>query len=136
MQKWNVPPDRAQKVDEKMGEFVYSSCLLRELWSLKFQKWLIFCNFHWCQQKISHNLEKLFTCIWKISFSSFRKCYGFVGFWATISKLSTLEDSFIIFLLTQQFFGIYTLDISRMVTPRPIKHTIIWKNSKISFRCT
>ena len=36
----------------------------------------IFCNFHWCQQKISHNLEKLFTCIWKISFNSFRKCYG------------------------------------------------------------
>ena len=38
MQKWNIPADRAQTVDGKMRWFVYSSCLLPELWSLKCQK--------------------------------------------------------------------------------------------------
>ena len=33
-------------------------------------------------------------------------------------------QSFIIFLLTQQIFGVSTLDISRTVTLKPINHTI------------
>ena len=42
-----------------------------------------------------------------------------------MSKISTLEDiEFHYFLLTQQFFDISTLDISRTVTPKPINHTI------------
>ena len=45
---------------------------------IKFQKCLIFCIFYWYQQKISHSLEKIFRCISKIFFSSFRKCYGFL----------------------------------------------------------
>ena len=61
---------------EKMRSFVLLSCLHLELWSLRCHKWLIFCFFSWCQQKISHTMDKLFMCIWKILFSSLRKCYG------------------------------------------------------------
>ena len=32
MQKWNIPMDRAQRVDKKMGSLVYLPCLLPELW--------------------------------------------------------------------------------------------------------
>ena len=64
MQKWNIQTDRAQKVDEKKGIFVL--CLLLELWSLKCQKWLIYCRFCWCQQKISHSLEKIHSVHWGI----------------------------------------------------------------------
>ena len=95
-----------------------------ELWSLKCQKWLIFCIFYWCQQIISHGLEKIFTCIWKILNSSFRKCYGLLDSELPLARYQPLKiQSFIIFLLTQQFFDISTLDISQTVTPRPIKHT-------------
>ena len=49
-----------------------------------------------------------------------------VGFRATIGKISAFEDTefHFFFLLTQQFFDISTLDISRRVTPKPINHTI------------
>ena len=67
MQKWNVPPDRAQKVDEKMGEFVYSSCLLRELWSLKFQKWLFFV--------ISTDASKKSVTIWRNYLRAFERSH-------------------------------------------------------------
>ena len=133
MQTWNIPTDRVQSVYEKMG----SSRLLLELWSLKCQKWLIFCIFYWCPQIISHCLEKIFTCIWKILFSSFRKYYGFLDYELPLARYQPLKiKSFINFLLTQQFFGISTLDNSQTVTPKPINHTIFWKNAKRSFRWT
>ena len=56
---------------------------------------------------------------------------------ATFSKISTLEDTefhYFFFLLIQQFFDISTLDNSQTVTPKPINHTIFWKNAKRSFR--
>ena len=31
MQKWNIPTDRIQRVDKKMGPFVQLSCLFPEL---------------------------------------------------------------------------------------------------------
>ena len=42
------------------------------LWSLKCQKWLIFCIFCWWKQKISHRLGKFFKGTWKILLKSFR----------------------------------------------------------------
>ena len=62
-----------------MESFVYLSCLLRELWSLKRQKWFIFSIFCCWQHKISHSSGKIFRFIWKILFSSFRKWYGLLG---------------------------------------------------------
>ena len=106
---------------KKIWSFVYLSCLLPKLWSLKSQKWLIFCIFCWCQQKISLSLHKIFL----------------IGLWASISKISTLEGTeFHYFLVTEKFFDNSTLDTSQTVTPKPMNHTIFWKDSKGSFRCT
>ena len=60
----------------KMGPFVYLSCLLLELWSLKCQKMAHFLFFLLMTAKISLSLDKIFNCICKILFSSFRKCSG------------------------------------------------------------
>ena len=113
------------------------SCLLPELFSLKCQKWLIFCSFCWCQQKLSHSLDKLFTCLFNISFNSLRSCYRLLDSELPFERHQPLNiQNFIILLLTQQFFDIFTLNISQTVTPKPMNHTIFWKNSKRSFRCT
>ena len=68
MQKWNIPTDRASK-----ELCVYLSWLLPALWSLKL---LIFCFFLLMSSKISHNLGKIFKCIWENFWSSIRKRYG------------------------------------------------------------
>ena len=62
----------------------------------------------------SNSLGKIFKCIWKISFSSFRKCYRLSG----SEQPSTFGNS---------FSDISTLNISQMVTPKPIDHAILWK---------
>ena len=63
------------------------------MWSLKCQKWFIFCIFCRWLQNISHSLGKIFTRIWKILFSSFQKMLWVFGFWAIISKTSTVDDT-------------------------------------------
>ena len=86
--------------------------------------------------KKSVSWDKIFKCIWKTLFSSPRKCYGLLDYELPLARYQTLKiHSVIIFLLTQQFFDIFTLDISQMVTRKPMNHTIFWKNSK-RFRCT
>ena len=56
MQKLNITKDRAQIVDEENRITCLVSCLLPELWSLKCQKWLIFC---WYSKKlVSSSLGK------------------------------------------------------------------------------
>ena len=84
-----------------MDSFVQLSCLLPELWSLKCQKWLIFCIFCRRLEKISHSLDKI-----RVSERS-------------LQLFQKMLQSFVILLLTQQFFHISTLDISRTVTPKP-----------------
>ena len=112
----------------KMESFV-KLCLLPELWSLKFQKWLIFCILCWWQQKICDSVGKAFKCIWKMLFNSFRE--WIIRLWATINKIPTLENTRLRhILLTQQFFDTFTRDKSRMVTPQPINHAkyhVHWK---------
>ena len=75
----------------KMGSFVYWSCLFQELWSLKCQTWLIFCIFCWIQQKISRSLSKIFKCIWKVLFSSFRKYYGLLSSELPLGRCQNLK---------------------------------------------
>ena len=75
-----------------MRSFVWSSWLLSDLWSLKCQKWLIFCIFCWLQQNISHKLYKTFNCIWKILFRSLRKFHGLLSS-QDFSKMPTLENT-------------------------------------------
>ena len=51
MQKWHIPMDKAEIVDKKNGVIFINLCFFSKLWSLKCQKWLIFCIFCWWQQK-------------------------------------------------------------------------------------
>ena len=78
MHKWNIQTDRVQRVDKKNCIICPFIMFPSKVMVIKFQKCLIFCIFYWYQQKISHSLEKIFRCISKIFFSSFRKCYGFL----------------------------------------------------------
>ena len=113
MQKWNIPTDRAQRVDGK-NKVICLVIVFTPQVIVKCQKWLIFCIFCWCQQKISHSLDKIFAYIWKILFSSLRKYYGLLNSELPLARYQPVKiQSFIIFLLTQQFFDISTLDISK-----------------------
>ena len=138
MQNWNIATDRAQRVNRKNDR---KHCLvirfIPQVMTIKMSKWLLFCIFCWCQQKISHSLDKIFMYIRKILFSSLRKCYGLLDSEQPLARYQPLKiQSFINFLLNQQFFDVSTPDVSQTVTPKPMNHTIFWKNSKRSFNCT
>ena len=123
MQKWNISTDRAQRVDGK-NKVICLVVVFTPQVIVKCQKWLIFCIFCWCQQKIR-------------SYIALRKWYGLLNSKLPLATYQPrVSYSFIIFLLTQQFFDISTLGISQEVTLKTMKHTISWKNSKRSFRCT
>ena len=89
-----------------------------ELCSFKSKKWLNFYIFCWCQQK------RIFLCIWKILFGSFRKCYELLDSELPLTRYQPMKiQKFINFLLTQLFFYISSLDISQTVTPKSINHS-------------
>ena len=91
--------------------------LLPELWPLKYQKWITFCIFCWLQLKISPTLDKILKCIWKVLFSSFRKCYELLGSGMLLARHQHWKiQKFGILLLTQQFvFDVSTHNISGKV---------------------
>ena len=69
---------------------------------------LIFYNFCWWQRKVSHNFGKMFRCIWKISFSFFRKYYRLLDFELPLARCQLLKiRGFGIFFLIQQGFFIF-----------------------------
>ena len=72
MQKWNIPMDIVQSVDEKNGSFDYLSCLLSELSSLKCQKWL----FAFCA-----NESKKSVTVWAIYLSASHRSYLAISKW-------------------------------------------------------
>ena len=72
------------------------------------QIWLDFCIFCWWQQKISHSLSKVFTYIWKILFSSFRKCYDFSSSELPLARYQLLKvQDFGIFYWLSSFLYFY-----------------------------
>ena len=101
MQKWNIPMDSAQRVDEKNGAICLVIIFTPGVMVIKMSKMAHFLYF---QQTTGKNQSQFGqnTCIWKI----------FVA-------LSENALEFRDLLLTQQFFHIPTLDISRTVTPKP-----------------
>ena len=123
----NIPTDRAQKVDGKNGVIWLFIMFTPWVMVIKMSKMVHFCIFCWCQQKISHSLDKIFTCIWKNLFSSLRKCYGLLDSELPFAGYQPLKI---------QSFIISTLNILQMITLKPMNHTISWKNPKRSFRCT
>ena len=137
MQKWNIPTDRAERVDGQNGFICLVIMFTLRVMVIKMSKMAHFLYFQLIPAKNQSQFKCIFTCIWKILFSSLGKMLWIVGSWATISNTSTLEDKdFHYFLLTQQFFYISTVDVSETVTLKTTHYTIFWKNSKRSFRCT
>ena len=137
MQKWNIPTDRAERVDGQNGVICLVIMFTLRVMIIKMSKMAHFLYFQLIPAKNQSQFKCIFTCIWKILFSSLGKMLWIIGSWATISNTSTLEDKdFHYFLLTQQFFYISTVDISETVTLKTMHYTIFWKNSKRSFRCT
>ena len=133
MQKWNILTDGAQKVDEKNGVI----CLVimfnpRVIVIFECQKWLIVFSTDDSKAQFGQNISVYLEDLIYL----FQKILWITGFWATISKMSTFENTrFLYFLLTQHFFFIIpTIDISRRLTPKPI-NIISWKNIMRYFRC-
>ena len=86
LQKWNIPMDRAQRVDEKNVIICHLTPMVMKMLKITH----FFC---WWHQKTSCILGKIFKRIWKILFSFFRKGYGLFGLWATLIKISTFENT-------------------------------------------
>ena len=104
MKNWNIPMDKTQRVDEKNGVNCLVIIFTSRVMVMKMSKMVHFCIFCWCQKRISLSLDKIFTGIWKILFSSFRKCYGLLDFELPLARNEPLKmQSFVIILLTQQF---------------------------------
>ena len=76
MQKWNIPMDRTQRVDEKNVVICLVIMFTLGVMVIIVSKMAHFCNFRGRQQKISHSLGKSLKCTWKIFLSSFREWYG------------------------------------------------------------
>ena len=133
MQKWNILTDIAQRVDEKNGIICLVIMLTPRIIVIKMSKKFVFSA---DDSKESVSLGEILKCIWKISFDSFRKCYGLLDSELPLARYQPVktQDFSVFFCWRISFFDIFTLDISWVVTPKPINYTIFWKNSVRSFR--
>ena len=124
MQKWNIPMDRSQKVDEKNDVICLVFVFIPGVMVIKMSRMTHFLYFLLIT---SHSLSKIFNCIWKILFSSFRKSYGWVGSKLPLATCQLLKiqdldffaDSaavFFIFLYSisqeREFQGLLTISFS------------------------
>ena len=77
MQKWNIPTDRVQRVDEKNVIICLVIMFTYGVMVIKMSKMAHFLYFLLMIAKNSHSFGKTFKCIWKILIliSSFRKFY-------------------------------------------------------------
>ena len=90
MQKWNIPTDKAQRVDEKNGVI----CFTRRVIVIRMSKMAPFFVFSADDGKKSVTVWAKYLStlyIWKILLN-FQKMLWIIGFSATISKMSTLEN--------------------------------------------
>ena len=81
-------------------------------------------------------MGKTIKCIWKISFSSFRKWYGLLNSQLLLARCQPLriKNCWDFLLIHQDVRNVY-LQYLTTVTSKTINHTIFWKNSIRSFRC-
>ena len=75
MQRWNVPTDRNQQANTKSGVICLVIMFNPEAMVIIMSKLVNSLYFLLITAKTSDSLSKIFKCIKKISFSSFRKCY-------------------------------------------------------------
>ena len=121
IQKWNILTDRTQRTYEKKWVICLFIMFTPRVLSFKCQKWLIFCIFCWEQQKISHSLKKVLKCIWKILFSSFRKCHQLLVSELPLARCRPFKiQDFNIFCWLSSFLVFLPNNISQLVTPKPI----------------
>ena len=130
MQKWEQI--ELKRWMRKMGHLfsyrVYSQSYGH--WNIKNSSFCIIC---WWLQKNCQSLGKPFKCIWKIE----RKCYELLDSEPLLVTYQSLKiKDFGIFCWLSNFSDISTINISHMLTPKPIEHTIFWKNSERFFRYT
>ena len=80
MQKWNIPMDRSQKADEKNGVISLVIMFTPGVMVIKMSSGSCFVlSADDSKILINHTLDKIFKCIWKIIFNSFRRYYGLVN---------------------------------------------------------
>ena len=102
MQKWNTPTDRAQRVHGKNGVVCLVIMFTSRVMVIKMLNIAYFLYFLLMPAQISHSLNNILMCIWKILFSSIRKCYGLLDSKLPLARYQPLKiQSLIIFLLTQ-----------------------------------
>ena len=118
MQKWIIPRNRVQRVDEKWGHLP-SYCVKSQSCVNRMLKITYLCVFCWWKQKNSYSVGKIRKCIWKISFSTFRKCYRLLGSEIPLARYQPLkiQDFRIFCWFGSFFFYIFILNISQAVTP-------------------
>ena len=95
---------------------------------------LIFCIFWWRQQNISHNLGKIFKCIWKILFSPFRECYVLLGSELPLARCQPLKIqgfSILFFWLSTFFIFLPSISHKRKLQSQ-LTITSSEKNSNLS----
>ena len=138
MQKWNIPTDRAQGVDEKNGVVSLVVMFAPRVMVIEMSKMAHFLHFLLMPAKKSNT-------IWRSYLRASERSYLALSENAMDCCILSYhkQDSspwryrvLLFFLLTQQFFDISTLKISGTVTLKPINLAIFCKNLKRSFRCT
>ena len=103
MQKWYIPMDRAQRVDERNGVI----CLVVSYyWSnIKMLKMAHFLYFLLMTAENQSQFGKIFQLIQNILFSSFRQCYGLLVSEPSLARYQPLKiQDFGIFYWLSSFF--------------------------------
>ena len=75
IQKWNIPTDRAQQLDEKNGVICLVIMFTPRVMVFEMSKTAHCLYFLLIKPKISHSLGKIFKWTWKILLGSCRKWY-------------------------------------------------------------
>ena len=135
MHKWNIQTDRVQRVDKKNCIICPFIMFNPKIMVMNISKMTHFCIFCWWQQKISHSLGKMFKCIWKNLFTSFRECHGLLGSELSLARCQSLKtQDFCIFCWFNSLFDISTLNIARTVTSKSLNHSFFLKDLNQIFK--
>ena len=93
MQNWNIATDRAQRVGGKNGVICIVIMFTPRVMVIEMPK---LANFLYFSADASKKLATVWTkylCASETSYLALQKMLWIVGFWATLCKISTLEDT-------------------------------------------